>query len=71
MVYGGKGVKRSADGGKERPSFVKREAYLVSDQTHRSRIRPLACCRCSPPPKTTLPGLAEWKPSGIPSAAIV
>ena len=35
MVYGEKGVKRSADGGKERPSFVKREAYLVSDQTHR------------------------------------
>ena len=33
MVYGGKGVKRSADGGKERPSFVKREAYLASQET--------------------------------------
>ena len=28
-------MKRSADGGKERPSFTKRDAYLFSDQTHR------------------------------------
>jgi hypothetical protein len=32
---------------------------------------PLACRRCSPPPRTTLPGMAEWKTSGIPSAGII
>jgi len=42
MVYGEKGVKRSTDGGKERPSFMKRISFQIrlTEETNDERGKP-------------------------------